>query len=160
MTTCFRFFCPYPTSSPHHQPTDHQSPRTNERTDGRTTDTPSSLYAALQDHYLFYNENGGSAASFELYFNLLYSVYSIPNILLPFLGALWGFVNFFLPYFVFVFGSLSMCRVYTGVFIRSMCVCAYEPCPRATDSIICTQAGTWWTPWGCASASSSSPSSC
>lgn len=27
-----------------------------------------------------------SASTFDLYFNLLYSVYSIPNILLPFLG--------------------------------------------------------------------------
>lgn len=74
---------------PHHN---HDHPNAHPHWKKNTTDTPSSLYAALQDHYLFYNENGGSAATFELYFNLLYSVYSIPNILLPFLGALvfWG----------------------------------------------------------------------
>ena len=50
-----------------------------------TTDTPSSLFSQLQDELLFYNDEV-SSATFELYFNLLYSVYSIPNILLPFLG--------------------------------------------------------------------------
>lgn len=52
------------------------------------TDTPSSLYAQIQEHFLFYNNDSTTqAATFELYFNLLYSVYSIPNILLPFLGG-------------------------------------------------------------------------
>ncbi|KAM3575962.1 hypothetical protein VYU27_002147 [Nannochloropsis oceanica] len=51
-------------------------------------DTPSSLYAQIQEHFLFYNKDATAQAStFELYFNLLYSVYSIPNILLPFLGG-------------------------------------------------------------------------
>lgn len=32
-------------------------------------------------------EQDTTASTFDLYFNLLYSVYSIPNILLPFLGT-------------------------------------------------------------------------
>ena len=39
------------------------------------TDTPSSLYAQIQEHFLFYNDSASQAATFELYFNLLYSVY-------------------------------------------------------------------------------------
>jgi hypothetical protein len=34
-----------------------------------------------------FKDDAVSVSTFELYFNLLYSVYSIPNILLPFLGA-------------------------------------------------------------------------
>jgi hypothetical protein len=44
------------------------------------------MYEQLQEHFMFYNDDV-SSSTFELYFNLLYSVYSIPNILLPFFGA-------------------------------------------------------------------------
>ncbi|KDO31139.1 hypothetical protein SPRG_04277 [Saprolegnia parasitica CBS 223.65] len=46
-------------------------------------DTPSALKSQLQEHL-----HGMPTASFEMAFNLLYTVYSVPNIVLPLLGGL------------------------------------------------------------------------
>ncbi|EQC31217.1 hypothetical protein SDRG_11140 [Saprolegnia diclina VS20] len=46
-------------------------------------DTPSALKSQLQEHL-----HGMPTASFEMAFNLLYTVYSVPNIVLPLFGGL------------------------------------------------------------------------
>ena len=46
-------------------------------------DNPSALKSQLQSHFPHF-----TAPEFEYYFSLLYSIYSIPNIILPFLGGL------------------------------------------------------------------------
>ncbi|KAF0698573.1 Aste57867_10803 [Aphanomyces stellatus] len=52
-------------------------------------DSPSALKSQLQHHFLSI-----PPAEFEVYFNLFYTVYSIPNVLLPFIGGIlcdrWG----------------------------------------------------------------------
>ena len=48
-------------------------------------DIPAPLHQQLED--LMYDQNGGNSSNFEVYFNLLYTVYSTPNIILPFIGG-------------------------------------------------------------------------
>jgi nitrate/nitrite transporter NarK len=46
-------------------------------------DNPSALESQLEQHFL----GTAYSASFDVYFNLLYTVYSIPNVVLPFYGG-------------------------------------------------------------------------
>ena len=66
-------------------------------------DIPAPLHQQLED--LMYDQNGGNSSNFEVYFNLLYTVYSFPNIILPFIGG----------QYVDIYGAPFCLFIFTGV---------------------------------------------
>mmetsp|Transcript_17057 Transcript_17057/g.26610 ORF Transcript_17057/g.26610 Transcript_17057/m.26610 type:complete len:702 (-) Transcript_17057:403-2508(-) len=82
-------------------------------------DIPAPLHQQLED--LMYAGSGASSSNFEVYFNLLYTVYSFPNIILPFIGGQyvdqWG-----APFCLFLFTSvmwLGQALFATGAVLES-----------------------------------------
>lgn len=75
-----------------------------------SSDIPAALKQQLDDYF-------GDPKEFETYFSLLYTLYSMPNIILPFFGGYFvdrlGFGSFLYSWFSFILLLFVLCQVWS-----------------------------------------------
>jgi hypothetical protein len=103
-------------------------------------------------------EQDTTASTFDLYFNLLYSVYSIPNILLPFLGTSScrlesGVPNILLPFlgtppYRLAESEAAPLQLRLGIILSSWCGAWLLPSPSHLCSLMSLLRLCRWSPGG------------